>query len=49
MNQRTMTSLIDKLVEEVIHHPHKEEVVQLMNEQISDFCKDKYVSEDAFW
>lgn len=44
-----MTSLIDKLVEEVRTHPYKDEVVQLMNEQITDFCKDKYVSEDTVW
>lgn len=44
-----MTSLIDKLVEEVRTHPYKDEVVQLMNEQITDFCKDKHVSEDTVW
>lgn len=49
MNQKTMTSLIDKLVEEVRTHPYKDEVVQLMNEQITDFCKDKHVSEDTVW
>lgn len=31
-----MTSLIDSLVNEVDNHPHREEILSLMHEQIAD-------------
>lgn len=31
-----MTSLIDVLVHEVDNHPHREEILSLMHEQIAD-------------
>lgn len=41
-----MTSLIDKLVEEVRTHPHKDELVQLINEQMEDFLDDRVFMQD---
>lgn len=46
MNQKTMTSLIDKLVEEVRTHPHKDELVQLINEQMEDFLDERVFMQD---
>lgn len=36
MNQKTKQTRIDQLVEEIRIHPHKNELLQLMHEQLDD-------------
>jgi hypothetical protein len=36
-----------KFIEEVINHPHRDELLKLMSEQIDDMNSVKYIDEDA--
>ena len=43
MNAQTEQKLIDHLYECVNVHPHKDELINLMQDQLSDLYSDKYL------
>ena len=45
MTKTTETFLINNLVKEIDSHPHKDELVQLMHEQLSDFRNDRFMQD----
>jgi hypothetical protein len=41
------TLMISDFINELVHHPHRDELIELMHQQIDDMNSVKYLEEDG--